>query len=118
MLRRALANFDKVAAGMLEEGPIDLGDNREVVMVEKEEDFIRPSKAMKVLREDFRLNPTEADMALRITKGGIESAMKSRAPSGKGAAFMRDAMKKLIEAGAVEKKTKRAKQVRSKELEK
>lgn len=111
-LGAALQRYDQVLEAMLDEGPVPLPGGGELVWEEKQLDQIRPSKAMPILREELRLTAAEADLVLGVTKTGLEKVMKGRSEKGKAAAAMRDAMARLHEAGAVEKRTQRTKTVR------
>lgn len=108
-LRKALARYDDVLAAFLQEGPVPLPDGRQLELQVEEQDKIRPSKAMRVLREELRLTPEEADLALSITKAGLDRVVKGRVEKGDGATAMRELMKRLAEVGAVEKTTVRKK---------
>ena len=111
MLGKALDRYEEVLRAMLDQGPVPLGDGREIRWHESEQDKLVVSRAMSYLRETLELTPAEADECLSLTKSGLERVLKGRAPKGKGAAMMRDSMKRLIELEAVEKKTKRTPKV-------
>ena len=107
MLGKALDRYDEVLKAMLAQAPVPLPDGRKIVLEERQQDKVRPSKAMPYLREGLQLTPDEADEILSVSKGGIERVVKARAPKGKGAAAVRETMAALAAADAVEEITKR-----------
>lgn len=106
-LGAALRRYDEVLRQMLEEGPLALSDGRVIAFEDREQEQIRASKAMQIIREELQLTPDEADEAITITKSGIERVLKARAPKGKAAAYMRETLGRLREVGAIEKIQKR-----------
>jgi hypothetical protein len=106
-LGRALDRYDEVLKAMLAEGPVPLPDGRRLVLEDRQQDKLSVAAAMPYLRETLQLTPEEADEVLSMTKTGLERVLKGRVPKGKGAAAMREAMRALVDAGAVEKITKR-----------
>jgi hypothetical protein len=103
MVARALRHYDDVLKSLLAEGPLVTSDGRTITIEPQEQDYIKPSKAMRILREELKLTADEANIALGITKSGLQKVLKGRAPKGKAASYMRKAMARLCEVGAVEK---------------
>jgi hypothetical protein len=106
VIGRALRHYDKVLKSMIASGPVVTSDGREITIDQQEQDYIRPSKAMRILREELKLTKDEVNIALKITKSGLQEVLKGRAPKGKAAAYMRETLERLCEVGAVEKVTK------------
>lgn len=105
-LGAALKRYDEVLDAMLDEGPVPLPDGRKLVWHDDEQDKLVPSRAMAFL-DELDLTTAERDEVLSMTKAGLERVLKARAPERQGASWMRKAMTRLDELGAVEKTTKR-----------
>jgi hypothetical protein len=103
MVARALRHYDDVLKSLLAEGPLVTSDGRTITIEPQEQDYIKPSKAIRLFREELKLTADEVNIALKITKSGLQEVLKGRAPRGKAAAYMRTAMARLCEVGAVEK---------------
>jgi RecB family exonuclease len=109
-LRAALAQYDDALDDALARGPVPLGEGRQLVVEDVEQDKLRPSLALDYVGSLFP-TPDELDAAMSVPKGAIEKLVKARAPKGQGAARWREAMQDLARQGAVEKTTVRRKKV-------
>lgn len=110
-LGSALRQYDRALDMMLAEGPVPLGDGRQIVLEQVEQDKLSPSCSMSYLIDELHATPEELDSALSLTKSGLERVVKNRARRGDGAAMMRDALSRLRELGALEKVQKQKKKV-------
>jgi hypothetical protein len=87
-------------------GPIDLGDARELAIVERTASpDIDAEKAAKVLRTGFGFSDSEFYAACKMQKKAIEDRAAAGAPRGKKGAARKQVIKALEEHGALERKT-------------
>jgi hypothetical protein len=110
VIRRALDAYERLIDDALDEGPIDLGDGRQLALTETEQDEIKPTRAASLLRSEG-WTEDELELVLRASKSGLEAVVKDRVAKGGAAAEMRRLLGMLRAAGAVEKKTKHTKRI-------
>lgn len=108
-LRVALSQYDDVLADMLSEGPVPLGDGKQVRISIEERDRITAA-ALPVLREQ---GFTEAEIALctRVAKTELLNIVGEKSPRGLGKRNKDKVMSALKTAGAVDREPRREKLV-------
>jgi GNAT superfamily N-acetyltransferase len=109
-LRAALRHYDTALDAALAEGPIEIDDGRMLELVETDHERLLASGVLAWATANG-IHESGLDDLLGATKAGVERVVKARAPRGKGAALLREAMDALREAGAIETQTRRTKKV-------
>jgi len=100
LLRRVVANVDKLIAAELERGPIDLGDGTAWVYGERITKPISFSAGAHVI-DQVVASPEELDRVVKVSKDKLLKLAASRVPKGKGAAAKRELLSQLGQAGAI-----------------
>lgn len=103
--KSAIAKYDKLIDEALKDGPIDIGNGRELRTEEEAQEKLKAAHTLKWAREVAKLNVDEANALFSASKTALRSILAERAGKGKGAAAYREAMKNLKEHGAIEIKT-------------
>jgi hypothetical protein len=111
-LKSAMDNYDKMLANALEEGPLPIGDGKEVRLVEQRIDKLDAMGTFLALMESD-LGVTRDDMAdvLKISKTKLLKAIGDKAPRGGKEALKRRTMGILKDAGVVSKTSRFMKKI-------
>ena len=110
-IERAVTAYDKLLDEELRQGPVPLGDGRELRLKEVEQDKLDGAMTARLLAGEFGFSELELSGVLSASKGSIERAVKARVPKGKAAEEMRRVIRRLRDAGAINKAVQHRKEI-------
>jgi hypothetical protein len=113
MIEQALRQFHKLVDERLAKGALPLPNGRELVLEEQNRDSISAKAAWSVIVDGVHpLGPDELDAVLKVSKTKLLDAVAKQAPPRKGAAYKRETLAELREAGAIKSNVTKRKKVR------
>lgn len=113
LLKRYLARYEAIVDEMLVDGPLDLGDGRQLALVTEEQDRLDAVKLESLLRA-AHWTDDELSQVLTASKAGLERVVKSKVPprkNGGACGAMRNILGALREDGGITRVEKTSKEV-------
>jgi hypothetical protein len=115
MLKKALASYESLVDDALLDGPLDLGDGRELRRHVTEVDSIKAEPAAQVLANDLGFTDGEVFECMKMSKGSLLGIVRrklgEKPPRGEVGKSKTAAMRALHAAGAVGSRTKSDKRI-------